>query len=180
MSLVLAELSADLPAAVLVLVHISPETESALPTILASRSQLPVFGAEHGMPLLPGQVLVAPAGRHLVVTPQLHCGLFASGAFPPNRPSADLLLTTLALAAGPRAIAAVLTGGGHDAATGATAIKTFGGTVLATDEATSQNFSMPQATIDRNDLVDQVVPLPRLASLLEDLVRMPVLPVPPA
>jgi len=37
---------------------------------------------------------------------------------PPYRPSADLLLTTLALAAGRRAVAVVLSGEGQDAATG--------------------------------------------------------------
>jgi two-component system chemotaxis response regulator CheB len=103
--------------------------------------------ARDGDQLTPGRVVVAPAGQHLLITSELRLALIESGAFPPSRPSADLLLTTLAIAAGPRAIAVVLSGTGHDGATGATAVHRFGGTVLATDEASSQSFAMPSATI---------------------------------
>jgi hypothetical protein len=41
---------------------------------------------------------------------------------PPDRPWADLLLTTLALAHGSRVITAALSGRGNDAATGATGV----------------------------------------------------------
>src|SRR3954463_10861205 len=102
-----------------------------------------------------------------------------SGVAPPSRPSADLLLTTLAIAAGPRAIGVVLSGGGHDGATGASAIHAFGGTVLATDEASSSSFSMPQAAIARDDAVDHVVALDGIAALLKSLVGAPTLETPP-
>ena len=92
-----------------------------------------------------------------------------SGISPPNRPSADLLLTTLAIACGPRATAVVLSGGGHDGATGATAIHDFGGTVLASDEASSTNFSMPGATIERGGTIDHILPLREIAGLLASI-----------
>jgi two-component system chemotaxis response regulator CheB len=60
----------------------------------------------------------------------------------------------------------VLSGGGHDGATGATAVHDFGGTVLASSERTSQHFSMPQATIDRESTIDKVLPLGDIAALL--------------
>jgi two-component system chemotaxis response regulator CheB len=173
LSRVVGALPAELSAALLVLLHVSPDRESALPEILARRSELPVAAAEDGMELTPGRVLVAPAGRHLLVTPDARLALIESGAFPPSRPSADLLLTTLALAVGARAITVVLSGGGHDGATGATAVHKFGGTVLASDEASSDAFAMPSATIDRDNAVDHVVPLDDIAELLVALVSAP-------
>ena len=163
---VLARLPEDLDAAVVVLIHQQPDRHSRLVEILARRSTLPVVAAEHGLRLRPGTVVVTQPGKHVLITPGPEIATIASGASPPNRPSADLLLTTLAIACGPRATAVVLSGGGHDGATGATAIHDFGGAVLATDEASSTNFSMPRATIERGDPIDHVVPLDDLADLL--------------
>jgi two-component system, chemotaxis family, protein-glutamate methylesterase/glutaminase len=178
-SCVLSALPSDLPAGIVALVHVSPDHESLLPHILGRVSPLPVATARDGEPLAPACVVVAPAGRHLLITGDLRAALILSGAFPPSRPSADLLLTTLAIAAGPRAIAVVLSGNGHDGATGATAIHRFGGTVVATDAASSQAFSMPSATIERDHAVDHIVALEALPALLIALVTTPTV-VPPA
>jgi two-component system chemotaxis response regulator CheB len=143
LSRVLSALPDDLPASIIAPLHSSPDRESRLPHILSRVSHLRVQAARDGEILAPGCVIVAPAGRHLVITGDLRAALISSGAYPPSRPSADLLLTTLAIAAGRRAIAVVRSGEGHDGATGATAIHRFGGTVVATDAASSQSFAMP-------------------------------------
>jgi two-component system chemotaxis response regulator CheB len=173
LSRVLAALPDDLPASVIVLLHLWPDRESRLPDILGRLSPMGVEAARDGEPLVPGRVIVAPAGWHLLITGDLRATLIASGAFPPSRPSADLLLTTLALAAGPRAIAVVLSGKGHDGATGATAIHRFGGTVLATDAASSESFGMPSAATERENTIDHVIGLDELPGLLISLVRTP-------
>lgn len=174
---VLGGLPADLKAAVIVLIHLDPSRPSLLPAILGRVAELRVREAVTGRRLEPGVVDVAPSGCHLLVAPDGACTLIPSGAVPPHRPSADLLLTTLAMAAGPRAIAVVLSGHGHDGATGATAVHERGGTVLATDAATSEVFDMPRATIDRDAIIDRVVPLEELADVLAALVRTgPALP----
>ncbi|MEA2184401.1 MAG: two-component system, chemotaxis family, protein-glutamate methylesterase/glutaminase [Solirubrobacteraceae bacterium] len=175
---VLGALPRSFAAAVVVLIHQAPDRVSELAALLDRRSALPVVAAHQGSALEAGRVTVAPPGRHLLVTPAMRCALIVSGAAPPSRPSADLLLTTLAIAAGPRAITVVLSGGGHDGATGATAIHAFGGTVVATDEASSSSFSMPQAAIKRDDGVDHVVALDDVAPLLISLVGAPTLEAP--
>jgi two-component system chemotaxis response regulator CheB len=166
----LATLPADLPACVLALLHSDPERESLLPEILRRAGPLEVHAARDGDALQPARVIVAPAGQHLLITHDLRLALIESGAYPPSRPSADLLLTSLALAAGPRAIAVVLSGKGHDGATGTTAVHHFGGIVLATDEASSASFSMPAATIARDDAIDHVVDLDDIGALLAHIV----------
>jgi two-component system, chemotaxis family, protein-glutamate methylesterase/glutaminase len=170
---VLTSLPPGFPAPVIVLIHQQPDRVSELPHILSGRCALPVVHAEHGMSLEPGHVVVAPPGSHLLVTAERTLALVRSGAAPPSRPSADLLLTSLALAVRQDAIAVVLSGGGHDGATGATAVHTFGGTILATDEKTSVMWSMPRATIDRDSAVDHVVALPDVAGVLIGLVAAP-------
>ena len=168
---VLSGLPEDFGACVLVLIHQTPDRESELAALLDRRSTLPVEVAQHDQELSPGRVLVVPPGQHLLITASGRTALIVSGVSPPSRPSADLLLATLATALGERAVAVVLSGGGHDGATGATAVHVCGGTVVATDEATSETYSMPLATIERDDAIDHVVALDEVAPLLCSLVR---------
>jgi two-component system, chemotaxis family, protein-glutamate methylesterase/glutaminase len=172
---VLGGLPAGFDAAVIVLIHQQPDRENALVHLFDRKSALPVAAAQDDALLEPGTVVVAPPGKHLLVTNGPRTALIASGAVPPSRPSADLLLTTLAVACGARATAVVLSGHGHDGATGATAIHRFGGLVLASNEASSTYFSMPQATIERDSAIDQIVPLEEMASVLTAVVTAPEL-----
>ncbi|HEY7596186.1 MAG TPA: chemotaxis protein CheB, partial [Actinophytocola sp.] len=138
--------------------------------ILAQRTVLPVTTARDGDRLVAGRVFVAPAGYHTLVVNNGALALIVSGDRPPYRPSADLLLTTMAVAAGPRAIAVVLSGYGIDGATGATAVHHLGGAVIASDKSSSAVFSMPYATINRDEIIDHVVPVGGIAALLVRLV----------
>jgi len=144
---VLARLPAGLPAAVLVALHQDPTRTSSLVTILGRLTQLPVEVATDNGPMRPGRVLVVPPGHHLLVTSEARVGLITTGDFPPARPSADLLLSTLAVTCGRRVLAVVLTGMGHDGQAGVRAIGHCGGTILAQDEATSEFGAMPLAAI---------------------------------
>jgi two-component system chemotaxis response regulator CheB len=166
---VLGRLPADLPAAVLVVQHIDPEHTSSLPAILDSRTALSVHPAHNDDLLVAGTVLVAPPANHLLVTSDAHIGLIDSGGFPPSRPSADLLLATLAVTCGPRSLAVVLTGKGNDAQAGIRAIRYCRGTVFAQSEATAEHFGMPGAAIETG-LVDAVLPLDELAQAVQDHV----------
>ena len=67
LSEVLRTLPATLPAAILVLQHLSPDQRSHLTGILADRTPLAVRQATHGMRLEHGVVYVAPPGAHLLV-----------------------------------------------------------------------------------------------------------------
>jgi two-component system, chemotaxis family, protein-glutamate methylesterase/glutaminase len=169
LSRVLQTLPANLPAAVIALQHANPARASQLWRLLDRAGPLPVDDPGDGAELLPGRVIVAPSGYHTLITRERTIALMRSGQPPPSRPSADLLLASLAVAVGPDAIAVVLTGFGHDGAAGATAVKRLGGTLIASDIATSQEPSMPAAAIDTGQ-VDQVLPLDEIGAAIVALV----------
>ena len=177
---VLSPLPADFPAAIVILQHTTPDMESHLAAILDQRTNVHVQPAAQGQQLRPGQAVTVPSGHHALITTAGVLELIASGAIPPYRPSADLLLSTLALAAGPKAIAVILTGRGNDGATGASAVHHFHGVVIVTDEDSSREFAMPQATLDRPNVVDHIVPLDNVAGLLQALTAAPTLLRPPS
>jgi two-component system chemotaxis response regulator CheB len=169
---VLGVLPAELPASVVVLQHADPSRASQLASLLDRVAPLAVADAHDGAALAPGSVIVAPSGFHTLITRDRTVALVRSGPHPPSRPSADLLLASLAVAVGPDAIAVVLTGFGHDGAAGATAIKRLGGTLIASSLATSQAPSMPEAAIDTGQ-VDHVLPLEEIGAALVRLVSAP-------
>ena len=172
---ILAQLPADLPAAIPIAQHTNPRRDHHLAAILDKRTELTVRDAENGQQITAGTVLVAPARHHLLVTPEQRVALIECGTYPPSRPSGDLLLATLATGVGRRAVAVVLTGAGHDAATGATAIHHFGGFMITSDARTSQHFSMPRATINRDDAVDLVLPLDKIGDTIHQLATTPTI-----
>jgi len=153
---------------VLIVQHLDPRHRSLLAEILSRRTSLHVQEALEGARVNPGNVYVAPPDRHLLVN---HRSLTLSQAelvhF--SRPSADLLFESVAATHGDRAIAVVLTGTGNDGATGVTAIKKRGGTVIAQDETSSQFFGMPSAAI-KTGAVDFVLGLEEIGPALSVLV----------
>lgn len=166
---VLARLPVDFNAALVILLHQQPDRTGYLDEVLARRCGLSVRYAAKDEKLTPGQVVVVPPGCHMVVAPMGHARLVTSGDFPPNRPSADILLSTMGVSLGERAIAVVLSGGGRDAATGATVVHTFGGVVIAADPDSIERPWMPRETIERDESVDYVLPPADIADLLTKL-----------
>jgi two-component system chemotaxis response regulator CheB len=155
-------LPADLDAAVLVVIHLTPQAKSLLPAILDRWSMLPAEQAEDGMQLEAGTIRVAPPDAHLLVDEEETLRLDHSELVHHVRPSADVLLLSLAQNHRGPCTAIVLSGTGIDGAAGAAAVKRAGGRVLAQDEATSQYFGMPGAAILAGG-VDEVLPLHAIA-----------------
>ncbi|HEU4754883.1 MAG TPA: chemotaxis protein CheB, partial [Armatimonadota bacterium] len=69
LSALAAQLPRDLPAAVFVVLHISPGGVSVLPRILSRAGRVPACHAEDGMEPRPGRIYVAPPDRHLTLQP---------------------------------------------------------------------------------------------------------------
>jgi len=157
------------PAAVVVLLHWPPNERLQL-TSVEKVSDLPIIPAQHGQPLRPGTLFLAPPARHLLITPNASFYLSQTPPLHFVRPSADLLFESLAGSYGKRAIAVILTGAGTDGSIGVKSVKAAGGTVIAQDQATAKYFSMPKAAIETG-CVDHVLPLQQIAPTLVSLVN---------
>jgi two-component system chemotaxis response regulator CheB len=124
----LSRFPADLPAAVLVVLHRSPSRRSHLASVIRAHAHMRVRIAEDGAVLEPGICLVSPPDRHLTVTPGLHIQLAHDSFYRAH--NIDVLFNSLARCAGPRCIGVILSGLLKDGALGLKAIKEAGGTTL--------------------------------------------------
>jgi two-component system, chemotaxis family, protein-glutamate methylesterase/glutaminase len=163
------QLSPDLPAAVLVVLHLAPHGRSMLPAILSRAGALPAIHPQNGEILKAGWIYVAPPDHHLVVVDgRLRLSLSATENG--HRPAIDVTFRTAALAYGPRCVGVVLTGNLDDGTAGLAAIKGCGGIAVVQDPRDALYPSMPESAIAAVD-VDHVVPVVLMAPLLADLVR---------
>ena len=171
LSVILGGLPANFPAAIAIVMHLSPDHESILAEILASRTPLEVKQAHTGDTLCQSGVFVAPPNHHLFVVKGggLRLSSAASEKVHFARPSAEPLFASVADVYKRNAIAVVLTGGDGDGSFGVQIIKDKGGKVIAQDRPTSQDFSMPETSIKTGD-VDFVLPLTEIAPKLIELV----------
>jgi two-component system chemotaxis response regulator CheB len=170
LSHVLSSLPPEFAAPLLVVQHLSPRHRSWLAEILGRRAALAVTQVRGGERIAAGHVYVAPPDHHLLLRRTGILGLSDLARVQYVRPSADLLFTSLARAWRGGAIAVVLTGTGRDGAAGVLAVKKFGGTVIAQDEASADFFGMPGAAF-RTGGVDQVLPLDEIAPALVALTQ---------
>jgi two-component system chemotaxis response regulator CheB len=171
LSVILGGLPAGFPAAIAIVMHLSPDHKSILAEILDRRTHLVVKEAHTGDVLCPACVFVAPPNHHLLVARGGRLRLSSSDAKKINyaRPSAEPLFASVAAVFERDAIAVVLTGGDGDGSFGVQIIKDHGGTVIAQDRPTSKDFSMPKTSIETGD-VDFVLPLDKIAAKLIELV----------
>ena len=171
LSAILGGLPADFPAAIAIVMHLSPDHKSLLAEILDSRSHLKVRQAQTGDILCHSSVFIAPPNHHLFVAKDGRLELSSSSSEKVHhaRPSAEPLFASVAEVYQAKAIAVVLTGGDGDGSFGVQVIKENGGKVIAQDRPTSQDFSMPETSIKTGD-VDFILPLDAIAPKLIELV----------
>jgi two-component system chemotaxis response regulator CheB len=119
-----------------------------------------------------GEALIAPGDMHMrVVKAQdvfkvsLDMGEKVKG----HRPSVDVMMSSVALAAGPRAVGVVLTGMGADGANGLKEMRQAGARTLAQDEDTSVVFGMPREAFG-NGGAERLIPIGEVAPTVMRLV----------
>ena len=144
---VLEALPADFPIPLLVVQHIAAGFTDGLASWLDRTVPLPVSVAAQGTRAGPG-VWLAPDGAHLTLAAGRRLALDRHTVAGHHRPSGDVLLGSIAEAAGKAGVAVVLTGMGSDGAAGAAAVRRRGGLAIAQDEQSSAVFGMPKAAID--------------------------------
>ncbi|MCV7210728.1 chemotaxis protein CheB [Mycolicibacterium canariasense] len=141
-----AKLPADLPFAVLVVLHMPAGAPSVLARILDRAGPLPAVTATDGGPLLPRCIHVCTPGRHLLV----HDHLTVLGRGPAengHRPAINALFRSAALEFGVDAIGVLLSGVLDDGVLGLKAIRSRGGTTIAQSPDDAAFPAMPATAL---------------------------------
>ncbi|HET6308862.1 MAG TPA: chemotaxis protein CheB [Rhodopila sp.] len=173
------DLPADLPASVLIVLHVGTRGNDLLAGIFDEGSAITVTTAAENEVLRCGHVYVAPADRHLLVID----GRIRLGRGPREnmtRPAIDPLFRSVAMSCGPRAIGVVLSGLLNDGAAGLADIKRCGGVTVVQNPRDAVAPDMPLGALGATD-VDYRTQLSDLAELLVRLVHEeagPAVPIP--
>jgi two-component system CheB/CheR fusion protein len=163
--------AADSGLAFVVVQHLDPAHESALPDLLQRMTEMPVIEVEDGMTIAAGRVHVIPPNRDISL---LHGRLRLLEPVAPRglRLPIDFFLRSLAEDRQERAIGVVLSGMGSDGVFGLRAIKEKGGLTLAQEPASAQADSMPRSAIEAG-VVDIVAPAEALPQRIAGYLRHP-------
>ena len=166
---VLSQLPADFPGTILIVQHMPEGFTEMFAKRLDETCAVEVKEAKSGDLLVPGRVLVCPGNKHMKVK-RMPLGdiVLLNDAEKVNghRPSADVLLQSVATEFGDRALGVLMTGMGEDGAEGLGAIKDSGGSTIAQAEESCVVYGMPRAAVERG-YAQRIVTLDLMANTLQ-------------
>lgn len=165
---ILSSLPEDFPAGIVIAQHMPAAFTGPFAARLDAVSKIKVKEAETGDVLKPGHAFVAPGGRHIVLDQKISRVDVVVTDDPPGelyKPSANVMISSVADAVGKRGLGVILTGMGNDGCEGIRALKAKGGRALAQSDSTCVVYGMPKAIVDEN-LADQVVDQDDLAEAI--------------
>ena len=159
-----AGLPADFPAAVLVVLHIPPDSASGLPTILSRCGPLPALHPHDGEALTAGRIYVAPPDPHLLVEGE-RVGVKKGPKENRFRPSVDALFRSAACHYGSRVAGVVLSGALDDGTSGLWTVKRLGGMCVVQRPEEAAFDSMPLSALGAVE-IDHTLPAAEIGPLL--------------
>jgi two-component system chemotaxis response regulator CheB len=162
---ILPFLPANYPLPLVVAIHMPSGYTHSFAERLNTGCALEVAEAAEGDPVVPGRILIAPAGVHTRFEGTADGVVIRLSAQPfdlPHRPSVDILFSSAADAYGAAARAFILTGMGEDGAIGARQIFEHGGKIFAEAQESCIVYGMPRAVFEAG-VVERVLPLSRIA-----------------
>ena len=169
---VLASLPANYPLPVVAMVHMPGSFTNAYANRLNDICAVTVKEAADNDSLQPGQVLLAPGGKQLLVVKGGAYGkVEIKDSLPEQtyRPSVDVGFASAAEAFSRQVLAVVLTGMGSDGKMGAQKLKQAGASVWSQDQESCVVYGMPQA-VEKAGLSDRVLPLEKIGEQLTRVV----------
>lgn len=156
---------------IVVVQHMPEKFTAAFAARLNGLSALEVREAANNDRVLPGLVLIAPGGRHMLLRrngAHYHVEVRDGPAVNRHRPSVDVLFRSAAQAAGRNACGIIMTGMGDDGARGLREMHDAGARTIAQDEDSCVVYGMPKEAV-KLGAVDEVVPLGRIADVIQSL-----------
>lgn len=167
---IITGLPADAPP-VVITQHIPPKFSASFAERLNGMAAVRVKEAADGDRIVAGHVFIAPGDRHLAVRRSgaaLICHTFDGPLVSGHKPSADVLLHSVAEACGSKAVGVILTGMGRDGADGLLAMRRAGAPTIGEDESSCVVYGMPKAAKELG-AVEHELPLSRIA---EEILRL--------
>ncbi len=146
---------------IVVVQHMPENFTRAFAERLNSICRIKVKEATENDRILPGQVLIAPGGRHMLVNGRGSHARVSIKDGPPvsrHRPSVDVLFRSTAKSVGRNALGIIMTGMGDDGASGLMEMHDTGARTLGQNEATCVVYGMPAVAMKRG-AVDREVAL---------------------
>jgi two-component system chemotaxis response regulator CheB len=164
---VLSALPANSPGT-LIVQHMPARFTASFAERLNTECEMEISEAKDGDHVVPGRVLIAPGGFHMMLQRSGANYYVAVKDGPPvcrQRPSVELMFNSVAKYAGANAIGAILTGMGDDGATGLVNMRKAGAHTVAQDEASCVVYGMPKEAIERGG-AEKIVSLDDVARTL--------------
>ncbi len=164
LEVVLSALPTNAPP-IVVVQHMPEKFTAAFSERLDSVCRIRVVEAKQGMPLLSGQALIAPGGKHMLLRRQgerFTVDVIDGPLVNRHRPSVDVLFRSVARFAGASACGVIMTGMGDDGAAGMAEMRAAGARTMAQDEASCVVYGMPKEAVRRGG-VERSVPLDAIA-----------------
>ncbi len=146
--MLLRELSSVAVWPILCVQHMSAGFLDGMISWLSTQTELSVRIARHREVPQPGHVYFAPEDRHMRVLPDGSISVESGDAVDGHRPSATVLLSSVARAYGKAGVGVLLTGMGADGAQGLLEMSLAGALTLAQDEETSVVYGMARQALE--------------------------------
>ncbi|MGD8786193.1 MAG: chemotaxis response regulator protein-glutamate methylesterase [Phycisphaerales bacterium] len=150
LSSVLPALPLNAPGTVVVQ-HMPANFTTSFAQRLNNECEVNVKEAEDKDRVIPGRVLIAPGGYHMLLNrsgANYYVEIKDGPAVCHQKPSVEVLFNSVAKYAGANAIGAILTGMGNDGAKGMLNMRENGAFTIAQDEASCIVYGMPKEAID--------------------------------
>ena len=154
---VFSNMPVDTGVSFLVAQHLSPSYKSRMVSLLEKDSAIPVYTAENGVKLKANSVYICPPNcdMEIDINDCIQLITYEDERQRP-RPSADLLLESIAKVKGENAIGIILSGTGNDGSRGVRAVKEQNGLVIVQSPDNAKFDSMPTEAI-KSSTADLIV-----------------------
>ncbi|WP_027150227.1 protein-glutamate methylesterase/protein-glutamine glutaminase [Methylobacter tundripaludum] len=153
---------------IVVVQHMPEHFTAAFAKRLDGICQVTVKEAAHNDRALPGVVLIAPGGKHMLLQrsgAQYQVEIKDGPLISRHRPSVDVLFRSSAQSAGANAVGIILTGMGDDGAHGMKEMHDAGALTIAQDETSCVVYGMPKEAV-KLGAVDGILPLSAIPQLI--------------
>jgi len=155
---------------ILIVQHMPEHFTKAFAKRLDQLCKVEVKEAEDNDALMPGRVLIAPGGKHMMLqvtqfgaSVQVKDGPLVSR----HKPSVDVLFRSVSKCAGNKALGIIMTGMGDDGARGMKEMHMVGASTVAQNEKTCVVYGMPKEAV-KLGAVDREVALEKIPAMIAD------------